>query len=96
MSFTSGTTALTGVEAISNGVPAFKKPKSKNAATTLLLLGVISMTMFASITWLAIKTGVQVAEHDADIDGHASGRRAEDGHRADRQCGVQQRAGCWR
>ncbi len=37
--FSSGTTALTGIEAISNGVPAFRKPKSKNAATTLLLLG---------------------------------------------------------
>ena len=37
--FSSGCAALTGVEAISNGVPAFKKPKSKNAATTLLLLG---------------------------------------------------------
>ncbi len=71
--FTSGTTALTGVEAISNGVPAFKKPKSKNAATTLLLLGVISMTMFASITWLAIQTGVQVAEHDSDLLGMPDG-----------------------
>ena len=39
--FSSGCTALTGVEAISNGVPAFKKPKSKNAATTLLLLGAL-------------------------------------------------------
>ena len=38
-SFTQGAAALTGVEAISNGVPAFRKPKSKNAATTLLLLG---------------------------------------------------------
>ena len=37
--FSSGCAALTGVEAISNGVPAFKKPKSRNAATTLLLLG---------------------------------------------------------
>ena len=35
--FSSGCTALTGVEAISNGVPAFRKPKSRNAATTLLL-----------------------------------------------------------
>ena len=51
--FSSGRTALTGVEAISNGVPAFRKPKSKNAATTLLLLGGIAMTMFAAITWLA-------------------------------------------
>src|SRR5689334_4798408 len=39
--FSSGCAALTGVEAISNGVPAFQKPKSKNAATTLLLLGAI-------------------------------------------------------
>ena len=39
-SFTQGCAALTGVEAISNGVPAFRKPKSRNAATTLLLLGV--------------------------------------------------------
>ena len=43
--FSSGCAALTGVEAISNGVPNFRKPKSKNAATTLLLLGVIAITM---------------------------------------------------
>ena len=42
--FSSGCAALTGVEAISNGVPAFRKPKSRNAATTLLLLGTISVT----------------------------------------------------
>ena len=42
-SFTQGAAALTGVEAISNGVPAFRKPKSKNAATTLLLLGLLSV-----------------------------------------------------
>jgi amino acid transporter len=72
-SFTSGTTALTGVEAISNGVPAFQKPKSKNAATTLLLLGVISMTMFASITWLALYTDVKVTENDADLIGLPDG-----------------------
>ena len=41
--FSSGCTALTGVEAISNGVPAFKQPKSKNAATTLALLGAIAV-----------------------------------------------------
>jgi len=71
--FSSGTTALTGVEAISNGVPAFQKPKSRNAATTLLLLGVISMTMFASITWLAMYTGVQVAEGTEYIEGMPAG-----------------------
>jgi amino acid transporter len=69
--FSSGTTALTGVEAISNGVPAFKQPKSRNAATTLLLLGVISMTMFISITWLARYTGVQVTDDNALLVGMA-------------------------
>jgi amino acid transporter len=51
--FSSGSAALTGVEAISNGVPAFRKPKSRNAATTLLLLGVIAITMLLSIIVLA-------------------------------------------
>lgn len=74
-SFTAGTTALTGVEAIANGVPAFKPPKSKNAATTLLLLGIISMSMFASITWLALKTDVHVAVSDNDLVGLPPGER---------------------
>jgi amino acid transporter len=73
-SFSSGTTALTGVEAIANGVPAFKKPKSKNAATTLLLLGTIAMTMFAMITWLSIYTQVHVTEHDYDLVGLPAGQ----------------------
>lgn len=72
--FSSGCTALTGVEAISNGVPAFRKPKSKNAATTLLLLGVISSTMFLSITYLAMKTGVKVAEHSENLIGLPEGQ----------------------
>jgi amino acid transporter len=61
-SFTQGAAALTGVEAISNGVPAFRKPKSKNAATTLLLLGLLSVTMFMGLIALARATGVQIAE----------------------------------
>ncbi len=64
-SFTQGAAALTGVEAISNGVPAFRKPKSKNAATTLLLLGVLSVTMFMGLIALARLTGVQIAEDPA-------------------------------
>ncbi|GAB3872855.1 APC family permease [Dactylosporangium cerinum] len=60
--FSSGCAALTGVEAISNGVPAFKEPKSKNAATTLLLLGSISITMLLGIILLARKTGLQYVE----------------------------------
>ncbi|WBC09595.1 APC family permease [Micromonospora sp. WMMA1947] len=60
--FSSGCAALTGVEAISNGVPAFKSPKSKNAATTLLLLGGIAVTMLVGIIWLSRLTGLQFVE----------------------------------
>jgi amino acid transporter len=72
--FSSGTTALTGIEAIANGVPSFRKPKARNAATTLLLLGVISMTMFLSITWLALASGVKVTGNDADLIGLPEGQ----------------------
>jgi amino acid transporter len=61
-SFTQGCAALTGVEAISNGVPAFRKPKPRNAATTLLLLGVISVSMFLGLVALAELTGAHIAE----------------------------------
>ncbi len=60
--FSSGCAALTGVEAISNGVPAFKKPKSKNAATTLLLLGSIAVTMLLGVIALANLTGVKLID----------------------------------
>jgi amino acid transporter len=63
--FSSGSAALTGVEAISNGVPAFQKPKSRNAATTLLLLGAISVSLFMGIILLAEKTGVKMADDPA-------------------------------
>ena len=63
--FSSGCAALTGVEAISNGVPAFRKPKSKNAATTLAAMGVLAVTMFCGIIALAINTGVRMAENPA-------------------------------
>ncbi|MGH3802557.1 MAG: APC family permease, partial [Pseudonocardiaceae bacterium] len=59
--FSSGCAALTGVEAISNGVPAFQKPKSRNAATTLLLLGTISVTMLMGLILLAQLAGVKMA-----------------------------------
>ena len=51
--FASGCTALTGVEAISNGITAFKEPRSKNAATTLIVMAGILATMFVGITVLA-------------------------------------------
>ena len=72
--FSSGTTALTGVEAISNGVPAFEEPKSRNAATTLLMLGGISMLMFSGITWLALATNVKVAESNELLIGLPEGQ----------------------
>lgn len=60
--FSSGCAALTGVEAISNGVPAFRKPKSRNAATTLLLLGSIAVTMLISIILLARQVGLRYVD----------------------------------
>ena len=63
--FSSGSAALTGVEAISNGVPAFRKPKGRNAATTLLMMGVLAVTMFLGLIMLARLTGAQVAEDPA-------------------------------
>lgn len=63
--FSSGCAALTGVEAISNGVPAFRKPKSKNAATTLALMGALAVTMFCGIIFLALATDVRMAEKPA-------------------------------
>jgi amino acid transporter len=51
--FAAGTTALTGVEAISDGVPAFRYPQSKNAASTLAIMGTISISMFLGVSWLA-------------------------------------------
>ncbi|MGN9895075.1 APC family permease [Micromonospora sp. L31] len=67
--FASGCTALTGVEAISNGVPAFKPPKAENAARTMLAMGVTAITMFAGITALALIAEVRVAEHTCDLVG---------------------------
>ncbi|GGF32815.1 amino acid transporter [Marmoricola endophyticus] len=65
--FSSGCAALTGVEAISNGVPAFRKPKSKNAASTLLLLGAIAITMLLSMIILAREMGLKYVD-PADIE----------------------------
>jgi amino acid transporter len=65
--FSSGCAALTGVEAISNGVPAFRRPKSRNAATTLLMLGAIAITMMMSVIVLANQMGLNYVDpHDLD------------------------------
>ncbi len=65
--FASGSAALTGVEAISNGVPAFRKPKGRNAATTLLLLGTIAVTMGLSILILGNLMHVRLADVDNGV-----------------------------
>jgi amino acid transporter len=51
--FSNGCTAMTGVEAVSNGVPAFKPPESKNAAATMLMMAILAITMFVGITLLS-------------------------------------------
>ena len=53
--FSSGSTALTGVEAIANGVNAFRRPHGKNAATTLGVLGGIAITLFLGVSYLAVQ-----------------------------------------
>ncbi|MGH2784467.1 MAG: APC family permease [Actinomycetota bacterium] len=64
--FSSGSTALTGVEAISNGVPAFRRPQSHNAAATLTMMGVMSITMFIGISFLATRFHVRPL-HDRTV-----------------------------
>ena len=71
--FSSGCAALTGVEAISNGVPAFRKPKSRNAATTLALLGALAVAMFLGMIVLAIETGAKLAESPEQLIGAPPG-----------------------
>jgi amino acid transporter len=67
--FSSGCTALTGAEAISNGVPAFRPPKAENAARTMGLMGVLSIIMFSGITALALLTHVRYIENTCDLSG---------------------------
>jgi amino acid transporter len=63
--FSSGSTALTGVEAISNGVQAFRRPQSRNAATTLGMMGFMTVTMFIGITVLSVLLHVRVNDEIA-------------------------------
>ncbi|MGI6876300.1 MULTISPECIES: APC family permease [Amycolatopsis] len=67
--FSSGCTALTGAEAISNGVPAFRKPKGLNAARTMTAMGALSIAMFSGITLLALIAQVRIAENPCDLAG---------------------------
>ena len=67
--FASGCTALTGVEAISNGVPAFRKPKSKNAATTMAVMGITAVVMFVGITALALISKIHITDDACRLTG---------------------------
>lgn len=70
--FASGCTALTGVEAISNAVPHFRAPKSRNAATTLLMMLALSVTLFGGTAALAAKAGIKLA-HEGSMLGLPDG-----------------------
>lgn len=72
-SFASGCTALTGVEAVSNGVPAFRKPKSRNAARTLLAMAGLAITMMMGISILSVTAGIRIAEHADELTGTPDG-----------------------
>jgi amino acid transporter len=65
--FANGCTAMTGVEAISNGVPAFEPPEEKNAAATLVIMAVLSVTLFMGITLLAHAYGVVPREDETVV-----------------------------
>ncbi|MDL9947738.1 APC family permease [Gordonia sp. ABSL11-1] len=72
--FSSGCAALTGVEAISNGVPAFRKPKSRNAASTLFMLGAFSIVLLLGIVLLAQQIGAKYVMNPAqDLIGAPEG-----------------------
>jgi len=65
--YAAGCTALTGVEAVSNGVQALKPPEGRNAATVMTVLGVLSITMFVGITYLAFDFGVVPGENQTVV-----------------------------
>jgi len=71
--FASGCTALTGVEAVSNGVPSFKPPKSRNAASTLSIMGLLTIVMFVGITALALVSNVHMAADPSQLVGAPAG-----------------------
>ena len=64
--FSSGAVALSGVEAVSNGVPAFEKPESKNASATLVWMGAILGSCFLGVSVLAVHLKPYRGEHDGN------------------------------
>jgi amino acid transporter len=71
--FSNGCTAMTGVEAVSNGVPAFKPPESKNAAATMLMMATLAITMFLGITLLAQSYHIMPSEQETVVSQLARG-----------------------
>ncbi len=65
--FSQGATALTGVEAITDGVAAFRRPQAKNAATTLAIMGTLGITMFLGISWLATHVDGVIASEQRSV-----------------------------
>ncbi|PEK21612.1 amino acid permease [Bacillus pseudomycoides] len=70
--FSSGCSALTGVEAISNAIPNFKEPAAKNAAKTLVIMGTILAILFTGITFLAYWYGIAPKHNDTVVSQIAS------------------------
>jgi len=71
--FSNGCTAMTGVEAVSNGVPAFEPPEAKNAAATMLTMAVLSITMFLGITLLSHAYRITPSEQETVVSQLARG-----------------------
>ena len=71
--FANGCTAMTGVEAVADGVPAFRKPEAKNAATTLIIMAVLAITMFVGITLLAHAYQIIPSERETVVSQLARG-----------------------
>jgi amino acid transporter len=71
--FSNGCTAMTGIEAVSNGVPAFKPPEARNAAATMLMMVVLSITMFLGITLLAHAFHIVPSEQETVVSQLARG-----------------------
>jgi amino acid transporter len=71
--FSNGCTAMTGVEAVSNGVPAFKPPEAKNAASTMVAMAVLAITMFVGITLLAHAYQIVPSEQETVVSQLARG-----------------------
>lgn len=65
--FADGCSAITGVEAVSNGVPAFKPPEWKNARTTLTVMGVLVAVMFLGLSYLAGVAGATPSDHESVV-----------------------------